>query len=283
MKKQTQWMKRILTGSVLLVSLSGCLSVADMMGYDSQTMNDNAAKNYMNIVNQAHSEGVLDTSSVTAKRVKNVFNQLVPYATQENKTGLDFNWQLNVIRSNELNAFAMPGGKMVVYTGIVEQLKLTDAEIAAIMGHEMTHALLEHSKAAAGQQVLTNMAMQVGSSVMAAKTNMSEQGIDATTEILGKYGLNLPFSRYQESQADAGGLHLMARAGYDPHAAISLWQKMSDYNGSNIPAILSTHPSNQARLQAMTKLLPQVMPIYEQSLASQPRKQALPPRVKQKK
>lgn len=283
MKKQITWIKSIIASGFVLTALSGCLSVADMVGYDSQTLNDNAAKSYMNIVSKAQSSGTIDTKSVTAKRVRKVFDRLVPYATQENKTGIAFDWQLNVIRSDELNAWAMPGGKMVVYTGIVEQLKLTDDEIAAIMGHEMTHALLEHSKAAAGQQALTSAALQVGSSILASKTGMSGDSISATTEILGKYGLTLPFSRHQESQADAGGLHLMAEAGYDPRAAISLWQKMAEFGGSSVPAILSTHPSNQGRLQAMTKLLPQELPVYEQSRANQSQQQAVNKKTSPKK
>lgn len=255
-----------LAGS-LLFGLSGCESMANFIGYDSQTLNASAAKNYAEVVSGAKNQGTLDVKSNTAKRVKIVFDRLVPYADAANKTGIQFNWQLNVIRSDELNAWAMPGGKMVVYTGIVEKLKLTDAELAAVIGHEMTHALMEHSKKAAGQQALGNMALEIGGSVVAAKTNIKVDNINLTKKILSQYGLNLPFSRLQESQADSGGVRLMAQAGYDPHAAITLWEKMENYGGKSSLTLLSTHPSNANRLKAIEKQLPEVMPLYEASQA----------------
>jgi len=180
-----------------------------------------------------------------------------PYANQANQTGTPFNWQMNVFRGNELNAWAMPGGKMAMYTGMVERLKLTDDEIAAVIGHEMTHALLEHGKKAIGGQVLTGL----GGSILAGASGVDANIVGLGTDLLA----SKPFSRHQESEADAGGVRLMAQAGYNPEAAISVWEKMSKLEGSSSIAILSTHPTNQTRINAIRRMLPELMPIYQKN------------------
>lgn len=247
-----------------VLSVSGCMAVAEMTGADSQSLNAQAAKSYAQVVNTAQEKGVLDTTSQTSRRVHTVFNNMKPYAVAANKTNVPFDWQMNVIRSDELNAWAMPGGKMAVYTGIVEKLNLTDAEIAAIIGHEMTHALHEHSKKDAGQKVITGVAAAVIGSVASAYTGTD---LSSITNIAAGLGIDKPFSRSQESDADMGGLHLMAQAGYNPEAAVSVWQKMNQANNNNnvVLSILSTHPTNNARIDAIRKALPNVMPIYQQS------------------
>ncbi len=244
-----------LTAAVLAVT--GCTSVADMVGYDSAALNEAAAKNYTQVMQKAQSQRVLDTTSQTARRVHAVFNRMKLYANQANRTGVPFNWQMSVIRSNEMNAWAMPGGKMAMYTGMVERLKLTDDEIAAVVGHEMTHALLEHSKKAIGGQVLTNL----GGSILASATGVDGSLIGLGTDLAA----TKPFSRRQENEADAGGVRLMAQAGYNPHAAISVWQKMNQAQSGTSISVLSTHPANDARISAIRKMLPEVMPIYERS------------------
>lgn len=237
-------MKTKLSLLLTISAVSGCMSVAEMAGYNTAALNQEAAQHYVQIVQQAKSKQVLDVSSPTAQRVHRVFNRMRPYADQANRTGVPFQWQMNVIRSPEMNAWAMPGGKMAIYTGMVERLQLTDDEIAAVIGHEMTHALLEHSKKAIGGQMLT--------------------GIDGNLVGLGSDLLaDKPFSRYQENEADAGGVRLMALAGYNPQAAISVWQKMSRAERGGSIAILSTHPAHQSRIASIQKMLPEVMPIYQ--------------------
>ena len=201
----------------VILALTGCTSVADMVGYDTATLNEDAAKSYSQVIQKARGQKALDVSSPTAQRVQRVFARLRPHAERANKTGVPFNWQMNVIRSDEMNAWAMPGGKMAVYTGIVEKLKLTDAEIAAVVGHEMTHALLEHSKKALGGQVLTGL----GGSILASSTGVDGDLVGLGADLLA----TKPFSRHQESEADAGGVRLMAEAGYNPEAAVSVWEK----------------------------------------------------------
>ena len=184
-----------------------------------------------------------------------------PYADRANTTGIPFDWQVTVIRSPELNAWVMPGGKMAFYTGIVEKLQSTDAEIAAIMGHEMTHALSEHGKKDAGQKVLTSLALQLGGAAIQQKTGLSPEAMS----LISDYGLEKPFSRSQESQADAGGLRLMAQAGYNPESAVSFWKKMEAVNGrsNTVVTLMSTHPNSGQRIAKIQALLPEVMPIYQ--------------------
>ena len=241
----------LLTGA----ALSGCMSVAEMAGYNTATLNQQAAQHYVQIVQQAKSRQVLDVSSPTAQRVHRVFNRLRPYADQANRTGIPFQWQMNVIRSKEMNAWAMPGGKMVIYTGMVERLQLTDDEIAAVIGHEMTHVLLEHSKKAIGGQMLTG----IGGFILAGTTGIDGNLVGLGSDLLA----NKPFSRYQENEADAGGVRLMALAGYHPQAAISVWEKMSRAESGGSIAILSTHPAHRSRIAAIQRMLPEVMPVYQ--------------------
>ena len=280
-----KWNKKYWAGMGVILALTGCTSVADMVGYDTATLNEDAAKSYTQVIQKARGQKALDVSSPTAQRVQRVFARLRPHAERANKTGVPFNWQMNVIRSDEMNAWAMPGGKMAFYTGLVESLNLTDDEIATVMGHEMahalkehgkkkanlsqftnviagvghemTHALLEHSKKALGGQVLTGL----GGSILASSTGVDGDLVGLGADLLA----TKPFSRYQESEADAGGVRLMAEAGYNPEAAVSVWEKMNKVQGGSSLAILSTHPTNQARINAIRKMLPEVMPIYQKN------------------
>ncbi len=241
------------------VTLSGCTTIADIAGADTATLNNVAAQGFNKTVQEASSNKTLDTSSATYQRVNAVFNKLRPYADQMNQTGTKFAWQLAVLKSDQVNAYVAPGGKVVVYTGIVNKLNLTDAEIAAVMGHEMVHALEEHSKQKVGAQALTDLAIGIGLSAAGAG-----QGATAAAQLGSQIGIGLPYSRNLESRADQGGLMLMARAGYNPQAAITLWEKMNKLSGSGGSSFLSTHPSNSQRIEAMRKNLPAAQAIYNQ-------------------
>lgn len=244
-----------------MLTISGCSTIADMAGADSATLNARSAQGYTEMVQDARSKNMLDTSSSVYKRVNSVFLRLKPYADQQNQTGQAFSWQLAVFKSDEVNAFVAPGGKVVFYTGIVNKLNLTDAEIAAIMGHEMVHALEEHSKSKIGAQALTDLAIGIGKSY--AGDSLGQLG-SAAIDLGSQVGVGLPYSRNLESRADQGGLLLMARAGYNPQAAITLWQKMSQLDGKGGSVFLSTHPSNSQRIEAMQKNLPAAQAIYNQ-------------------
>ena len=259
------FLKKILLSSCVLLTLSGCTTVAELTGNDSATLSLNAAQDYQLIVNDAKAQNALDTSSSTYKRVNAVFLKMKPFADQVNKTGQQFDCKLSVLKSNELNAFVMPGGKVVFFTGIVNQLKLTDAEIAAIMGHEMTHALEEHSKRSAGATAITDMAVKLGKSYAGEKLgSLGSQAVD----IGSKYGVGLPYSRNLESKADRGGLMLMAKAGYNPEAAITVWEKMNKADGGSTNGaqkFTSTHPSNNDRITDLKKNMVEAKQLYAAS------------------
>ena len=242
-----------------VITLSGCATFAEMAGADSSTLNAAASQGFSKTVTEARSTNTLDSSSATYKRIYTVFNNLKPYADQLNQTGVKFDWQLAVLKSDQVNAYVAPGGKVVFYTGIVNKLNLTDSEIAAVMGHEMVHALEEHSKQKIGAQALTDLALGIGLSA----AGVGQAG-SAAAQLGSQVGVGLPYSRSLESRADQGGLMLMARAGYNPQAAITLWEKMNKLQGSS-PAFLSTHPSNNARIEAMRENLPAAQTVYNQS------------------
>jgi Zn-dependent protease with chaperone function len=157
-----------------MLTVSGCTTFADMAGADSATLNAQSAQGFAQLTQEARAKNQLDTSSSTYQRINTVFQRLKPYADQLNQTGQRFDWKLAVLKSDTVNAYVAPGGKVVFYTGIVNKLNLTNDEIAAVMGHEMTHALEEHSKSKIGAQALTNLAIGIGTSYAGA--NIGEAG-----------------------------------------------------------------------------------------------------------
>ncbi|HRA91038.1 MAG TPA: M48 family metallopeptidase [Acinetobacter sp.] len=254
-------MNKLMLGlcATAMLSVSGCTSFADMAGADSATLNAQSAQSFAQLTQEARAKNQLDTSSSTYQRINTVFQRLKPYADQMNQTGQRFDWKLAVLKSDTVNAYVAPGGKVVFYTGIVNKLNLTNDEIAAVMGHEMTHALEEHSKSKIGAQALTNLAIGIGTSYAGA--NIGEAG-NAAISLGSQIGIGLPYSRNLESRADYGGLMLMAKAGFNPNAAITLWEKMNRLDGAGKGSFLSTHPSNSQRIGDMRKNLPAALAVY---------------------
>ena len=254
-------MNKLMLGlcATAMLSVSGCTSFADMAGADSATLNAQSAQGFAQLTQEARAKNQLDTSSSTYQRINTVFQRLKPYADQMNQTGQRFDWKLAVLKSDTVNAYVAPGGKVVFYTGIVNKLNLTNDEIAAVMGHEMTHALEEHSKSKIGAQALTNLAIGIGTSYAGA--NIGEAG-NAAISLGSQIGIGLPYSRNLESRADYGGLMLMAKAGFNPNAAITLWEKMNRLDGAGKGSFLSTHPSNSQRIGDMRKNLPAALAVY---------------------
>lgn len=225
----------------------------------TQSINQEAEQQYLQVRKQAGAQGAIDRNSDTAKRIHAVFDKMKPYAERANKTGVPFNWEITVLKSNELNAWAMPGGKMAFYTGLVDKLSLNNDEIAVVMGHEMAHALQEHGKSDRTVGMVTGILGGVANAALQATI-----GVDAG-ELIG-VGSDLivskPFSRSQETEADEVGLFLMAEAGYNPEYAPKLWTKMSQASGSSGLSIFSTHPSNEDRQENLKRLVPEAMRIY---------------------
>lgn len=189
------------------------------------------------------------------RRLRAIAAKLIPFASRFNPRATQWKWEVSLIGSRQINAFCMPGGKIAFYTGILETLKLTDDEIAIVMGHEIAHALREHAR----EQLAKNELTRLGAGVLGATVG---GGRYADAFHMGGSLLSLKFSRNDESEADIVGLELSARAGFDPRAGISLWQKMSSASKGAPPQWLSTHPSGSSRISEIERHLPQVMPLY---------------------
>ena len=207
---------------------------------------------------EARAKGELITSGPEWNRVNAVMQRIVPQVVAFRPDAARWPWQLVLIDEDTVNAHVMAGGKITFYTGIIRKLKLTDDEIAAIMGHEMAHALREHTREKMSQSAAGDMAISIGGALL----GVGESGQQMAS--MGKQlAVDLPFSRSMESEADLYGLELAARAGYDPRAAVTLWQKMAQLGGSNGPGFLSTHPAPGDRMAALEAAIPKVMPLYE--------------------
>ncbi len=218
-----------------------------------------AAQQYTSMLSSAKTQGALDANSAQTQRVRTITQRLIKHVAAFRPDAVNWQWEVHVLSSNDVNAWCMPGGKMAVYTGLISKIKPTDAELAAVLGHEMAHALREHSR----EQVSQQMAANIGLSVLSAIT-----GSQATSDLggaLSEVMFTLPNSRTHELEADRIGVELAARAGYDPRAAITLWQKMGALGGSDQPEFLSTHPSAASRTADLTKIAEQVMPLYRQA------------------
>ena len=208
----------------------------------------------------AQKKNILITSGPQYERLKTIANRLIPQTAVFRDDTHAWNWGLQLIDSPMVNATCAPGGRITFYSGIINKLNLTDDEIAAIMGHEIAHAVREHGRERVSQALAQNVFSNVA---LATAGPGSAKSIDAANQIM-QYVLVLPNSRQNEKEADAIGLEIAARGGYDPRAAITLWEKMSkESKGKNPPEFLSTHPSNQNRIKELSALMPRVMPLYE--------------------
>ena len=192
-------------------------------------------------------------------QLRAIAQRIIPYAQQWNSRAGSWRWEVNLIGSKQINAFCMPGGKIAFYTGILDQLKLTDDEIAMVMGHEMAHALREHAR----ERIAKSQATSIGLSLGAQLLGLGELGNMAAN--LGTQLLTLTFSRSDESDADLVGLELAARAGYDPRAAVTLWQKMGQATGNGGIGFLSTHPTGPDRIRELEQNVPKVQGLYQQA------------------
>jgi Putative Zn-dependent protease, contains TPR repeats len=217
-----------------------------------------AAQAYAQEVQKARAKGTLNKDPELTARVRNVAQRLIPHTAVFRQDAPGWNWEINTLQTDDLNAYAMPGGKIMVYSGLVERLKLTDAELAAVIGHEIAHALREHSRERISRQYAQQIAL-AGAAVLAG---VQGSALDLAN-MVATVTFQLPHGREQETEADIIGLELMARAGYDPNAAVSVWKKMLAENQSGPPEFLSTHPSPSTRISELQALVPKVMPLYE--------------------
>ncbi|EXI67940.1 MAG: TPR repeat-containing protein YfgC precursor [Candidatus Accumulibacter adjunctus] len=229
----------------------------------SSEVNRAAAKAYQETLREAQGKNLLNRDAQQLARVRQIASHLIPATAVFRNDAPGWRWEVNVVRSRELNAWCMPGGKIVVYSGLIEQLQLTDDELAAVMAHEVAHALREHGREKAGQAAGVNAAAAIGGALIGAYFGI-DSGIGRT--VIGSVGdlaYMRPNSREMEQEADRVGIELAARAGYDPDAAISLWQKMGRTVSGRPPEWLSTHPANETRIADLRLYAERVWPLYE--------------------
>ncbi len=254
--------------SLLAVALAGCATSTapgvvgaerrQLLLVSSEEINAMADQAYSELKTKAGNEGVLNRDERLVRRVRDVGRRMRPHTGVFRNDAPDWNWELNVLESEQINAFCMPGGKIMFYSGLIEQLDLSDAEIAIVMGHEVAHALREHSREQMSQALAAQAAIGVGAAIF----GVGQQAVDLASTGYGAL-VATRFSRTDETEADRIGLELAARAGYDPRAGVTLWQKMIAANqGGRPPEILSSHPAEANRIREIEALIPTVMPLY---------------------
>jgi predicted Zn-dependent protease len=211
-------------------------------------------------LDKAKQKHALNTDQQVYQRVQNITRRLIPQTGTFRPDAPQWKWEVNVQTTEDVNAYCMPGGKIMVYTGLIEQLHATDAELAAVIGHEIAHALREHSR----ERISRAYAEQLALAGIAVATGASEATMQLASQV-SAVTFQLPHSREQEAEADRIGLELMARAGYDPNSAVTLWQKMGKLSSGGPPEFLSTHPSGESRIRDLQALVPRVLPLYQAS------------------
>ena len=225
----------------------------------AETLEGAATQQYSQMLAQARAKNALAPDNhPQLQRLRAIARRLVPFTTQWNPRARDWRWEVNLIGSKQINAFCMPGGKIAFYTGILDKLRLSDDEVAMVMGHEMAHALREHARARMAKSEATNIGLRLGAQLLGLG-NMGDLAAN-----LGGQLLSLKFSRGDESDADLVGLELAARAGFDPQAAVTLWRKMGEATGGGGGglAFLSTHPSGPQRIRELEHNVPKVQSLY---------------------
>ena len=261
--------RRFFTGALLAAGAASAWPAAAREGVDvgkkstftkfvsAEQIEQAATQQYAQMQRQAAQQRALAPADhPQVLRLRAISQRLIPYTYEWNERARQWKWEVNLIGSKQINAFCMPGGKIAYYYGILDQLQLTDDEVAMIMGHEMTHALREHAREQMGKRFATRGAIELGSAIL---------GLGNGGRLLADMGgqlLTLQFGRADETEADLVGLELAARAGYDPKAGISLWQKMAAANKRSQVELLSTHPSGPTRISDIERNLPKVEPLY---------------------
>lgn len=271
------WIRDSLAGCVnllALVLLGGCATVhttsngtvgverPQQMLVSSDTVNRSAEKSYRATLNEAQKKKLLNRDPAMLARVRVIVGRLASASGAFRADAPTWAWEVNVLTSKDLNAWCMPGGKIAVFTGLIEQLQLSDDELAAVMGHEIAHALREHGREKAGQATGVNVAATLGGLLLGAATGVDPGLAKNVIGSAGDLAFMRPNSRVMEQEADRMGVELAARAGYDPQAAIALWEKLERVGDGQPPQWLSTHPSHESRIADLRDYAERVQPLY---------------------
>ncbi len=229
---------------------------------DEDTVNQQSKLQYDSLLKEADSKNALfPPDHPQVKRLRAIAQRIIPHVARWNPEAAEWNWEVNLLNSSQVNAFCMPGGRIAFFSGILTKLNMTDDEVAMVMGHEIAHALREHSRKRAGESQLAAIAGKVGGLAASALFGIDPNLTDFGGRLAAQAAV-LKFSRGEETEADLVGIDLAARAGFDPRAGIALWQKMGAVNARAPIEFLSTHPSGNTRIEEMNRNMPLVLPVY---------------------
>ncbi len=232
---------------------------SQLMLVSSEQLDQMAEEAYKQLKSDASAKGTLNRNQAMLQRVRNIATRLEPQTSVFRSDAPGWKWEVNLITSDELNAYCMPGGKIMVYSGLIDKLQMTDDEIAIVLGHEIAHALREHSREQVSQAIAAQTAIGIGASLFGLGQGSADLANSGYSALIAS-----KFSRTDETEADRIGLELSARAGYDPRAGVTMWQKMiNNREGGRPPEFLSSHPAEASRVAQIQALLPTVMPLYE--------------------
>jgi predicted Zn-dependent protease len=250
---------------VAVIGSSGCATSptgrSQLMLVSEEQAISASQQAYLTTVKELETGGKIVTDAAVTRRVQRITNNLIAQAKVMRPDSASWAWEVKVIdEPEEVNAWCMAGGKMAIYTGLLNEVKPTDDELAQVMGHEISHALANHT----AERMSVAMASSLGVTILGAATDSNELAMTGAV-LAAKLAVELPNSRDGESEADEIGIELAARAGYDPRAAVTLWQKMAEVGGATPPQFLSTHPSPDNRQQRLKKLGEKLMPVYEKA------------------
>ena len=250
-------------GCVPWVAAHAALPECDRSGFtkavSAEQVEQSASSQYRQMLQQASNQRALASKDhPQLQRLRAIAERMIPHAPACNERARQWRWEVQLIGSNELNAFCMPGGKIAFFWGILARLQLSDDEVATIMGHEMAHALLEHAREQMGKNMVTQGGLRLGAALLGLG-NVGDMAAQAGSQLL-----SLAYSRSDETQADRLGMIMAAQAGYDPAAGVTLWKKMMAASGGRAPPkLLSTHPVSTERIQDIERRLPRAQPFYE--------------------
>lgn len=243
----------IITFSIISACATNIAGRKQIMLVSESTAIQASKQAYISTLDPLQKEGKVDNNAAVVKRVTVITNRLIQQAGKMRPDTINWEWEVKVIDDPEtVNAWCMAGGKMAIYTGLIDKLKATDDEIAQVMGHELSHALANHSAERMSVAMAENLALSI-----------LTDGNNALAEQAAQLAITLPNSRKSESEADTIGIELAAKAGYDPQAAVTLWQKMAQVSGGGQPEFLSTHPAPENRERNLKNMIPRVKPFYD--------------------
>lgn len=259
----------VLTG-FMVMQLTGCatttkdsaagVSRSQFLLMPASAVDRMSAQAYNQTLSEAKKKKTLNADPAMVKRIKGISNRLIAHVGVFREDAIKWQWEVNVEQNDQLNAYCMPGGKIMVLSGLVEKINATDDELAAVIGHEIAHALREHGRERMSQAYVQQFGLQALASMIGGSLgSAAAQGAGLGSQLF----FSLPNGREQERESDRMGLELAARAGYNPDAAVTLWQKMGAQSKSAPSEFFSTHPSSANRIADLKALAPKMYPLYE--------------------